>query len=340
MALIKCPECGNNCSDKASDCIHCGHPLCNSIFESDLKPENKNNSTSTTIPEELSVYIDKVDKKNETNNEYIIKIKELESKLVPVNPFSSVVISVLILQAIFIFLSFFYGIKGTQYYDIAGVFTAMSIGIGFPTMIVSIACIFFADKTPKNKGKKIGILSLIIESPIPVFMFFSMIYDIIKKDFSIESRVVTIRTAEILIVVLLLIFFLVKSQKKVSSNKLIQSEINKLKKGLNMSSMEKIVLKKYNIYIPILFVAIILQAVLIIIDSTQESNEGYLLIVALMVSVIIFILSIICIIHSEKCYKRRGRIIGIIFASCSGIILLITIILLAVLTIQLIKEIC
>ena len=27
MALIKCPECGNMVSDKATECIHCGAPL-------------------------------------------------------------------------------------------------------------------------------------------------------------------------------------------------------------------------------------------------------------------------------------------------------------------------
>ena len=27
MALIKCPECGKEVSDKASACIHCGYPL-------------------------------------------------------------------------------------------------------------------------------------------------------------------------------------------------------------------------------------------------------------------------------------------------------------------------
>lgn len=27
MALIKCPECGNNVSDKAKVCIHCGYPI-------------------------------------------------------------------------------------------------------------------------------------------------------------------------------------------------------------------------------------------------------------------------------------------------------------------------
>ena len=27
MALINCPECGNQVSDKANQCIHCGYPL-------------------------------------------------------------------------------------------------------------------------------------------------------------------------------------------------------------------------------------------------------------------------------------------------------------------------
>ena len=27
MALIKCPECGKEISDKSDKCIHCGYPL-------------------------------------------------------------------------------------------------------------------------------------------------------------------------------------------------------------------------------------------------------------------------------------------------------------------------
>ena len=27
MALIKCPECGKEVSDKAKICVHCGYPL-------------------------------------------------------------------------------------------------------------------------------------------------------------------------------------------------------------------------------------------------------------------------------------------------------------------------
>ena len=30
MALIKCPECGKEVSDKVSACIHCGYPLTSS----------------------------------------------------------------------------------------------------------------------------------------------------------------------------------------------------------------------------------------------------------------------------------------------------------------------
>ena len=27
MALIKCPDCGKEVSDKANACIHCGYPI-------------------------------------------------------------------------------------------------------------------------------------------------------------------------------------------------------------------------------------------------------------------------------------------------------------------------
>lgn len=33
MALIKCPECGKEISDKASACIHCGCPIEQKIYE-------------------------------------------------------------------------------------------------------------------------------------------------------------------------------------------------------------------------------------------------------------------------------------------------------------------
>ena len=39
MALIKCPECGGQVSDKAPACIHCGYPLHkkNDVAEEDTK---------------------------------------------------------------------------------------------------------------------------------------------------------------------------------------------------------------------------------------------------------------------------------------------------------------
>ena len=45
MALIKCPECGGQVSDKAEACIHCGYPLKNisqNAQEKMLKQENLN----------------------------------------------------------------------------------------------------------------------------------------------------------------------------------------------------------------------------------------------------------------------------------------------------------
>lgn len=31
MALIRCPECGKEISDKSSECIHCGFPVADMI---------------------------------------------------------------------------------------------------------------------------------------------------------------------------------------------------------------------------------------------------------------------------------------------------------------------
>lgn len=37
MALIKCPECGKEVSDKASQCIHCGYPISSINNQSQFK---------------------------------------------------------------------------------------------------------------------------------------------------------------------------------------------------------------------------------------------------------------------------------------------------------------
>lgn len=39
MALIKCPECGREISDKAGSCPHCGYPINNGENSTDKKEE-------------------------------------------------------------------------------------------------------------------------------------------------------------------------------------------------------------------------------------------------------------------------------------------------------------
>ena len=43
MALIKCPECGKEISDKSKQCIHCGYPL------DELKMNNTNRLYKITL---------------------------------------------------------------------------------------------------------------------------------------------------------------------------------------------------------------------------------------------------------------------------------------------------
>lgn len=50
MALIKCPECGKEISDKSSVCIHCGYPLANSQQEEPHMPQTQ--SARNSAPNE------------------------------------------------------------------------------------------------------------------------------------------------------------------------------------------------------------------------------------------------------------------------------------------------
>lgn len=73
MALINCPDCGKEVSDKVTNCIHCGFPIGKQIDEFPKKRKSKKGLiillsflclillTSTTI---LSIYILKLDKVN------------------------------------------------------------------------------------------------------------------------------------------------------------------------------------------------------------------------------------------------------------------------------------
>lgn len=70
MALITCPECGKQISDKAAACIHCGYPLadinCNnheSIIKVLSSPSYTPEPTSTKISETFSLF--------SADNEYV-----------------------------------------------------------------------------------------------------------------------------------------------------------------------------------------------------------------------------------------------------------------------------
>lgn len=54
MALITCPECGNNVSDKADKCIHCGFPL-ETTTETEIKEENEEKPVKLNHGEEINI---------------------------------------------------------------------------------------------------------------------------------------------------------------------------------------------------------------------------------------------------------------------------------------------
>lgn len=78
MALIKCPECGKEISDKSDKCIHCGFPL----RSTPLLQENINGKyydvtflKDTNIP-----FINKIKQLNELTNCGLVQAKEIAHK--------------------------------------------------------------------------------------------------------------------------------------------------------------------------------------------------------------------------------------------------------------------
>lgn len=68
MALIKCPECGKEISDKALACIHCGYPL-------SLLTVGKQNNIKVKAKENLKEYSFKIINCNRSNAKMIITLK-------------------------------------------------------------------------------------------------------------------------------------------------------------------------------------------------------------------------------------------------------------------------
>ena len=62
MALIHCPECNKEVSDRAEICVHCGYPISKWI-----KKENSNSSQSNEVNEDV--------KDDNPNNIYLYREK-------------------------------------------------------------------------------------------------------------------------------------------------------------------------------------------------------------------------------------------------------------------------
>lgn len=57
MALIKCPECGKEISEKAFTCPHCGYPICDkSLKESDAQEDVEDKKTIEVNNDIISKY--------------------------------------------------------------------------------------------------------------------------------------------------------------------------------------------------------------------------------------------------------------------------------------------
>lgn len=54
MALVKCPECGGNVSDKAENCVHCGYPLLRNVNAASIANATQTETTVDVTQESLT----------------------------------------------------------------------------------------------------------------------------------------------------------------------------------------------------------------------------------------------------------------------------------------------
>lgn len=63
MALINCPECGKEISDRSESCIHCGYPICSSKPKKSVNIEIVDKNNFSKIIEKLKYLIERFGKK-------------------------------------------------------------------------------------------------------------------------------------------------------------------------------------------------------------------------------------------------------------------------------------
>lgn len=59
MALIKCPECNKEISDKAEICVHCGYPISKWIKEENSDSSQSNEDIKDDNPNNIYLYREK-----------------------------------------------------------------------------------------------------------------------------------------------------------------------------------------------------------------------------------------------------------------------------------------
>ena len=79
MALIKCPECGENVSDKSKICIHCGYPLQKEIQYCPYC--GKGNLEEDTLCKFCGKSLQKSDKTNELTKTSCTSLKDFKEEL-------------------------------------------------------------------------------------------------------------------------------------------------------------------------------------------------------------------------------------------------------------------
>ncbi len=112
MTLIQCPECGRDVSDKAEKCIHCGYPLCKTVYAPE-KPEEGIDAENLTHVENSD------DKQEESTEPFADKMDaNIAAPAQPKNNILRIIIGLVIVAVIFYNL-YFYAVSFSPSYYVA-----------------------------------------------------------------------------------------------------------------------------------------------------------------------------------------------------------------------------
>lgn len=214
-------------------------------------------------------------------------------------------------------------------------------------LLLAIFVVFLIDAIKFHKiikiSKTLGIVGAVVTLIVTIFYFLK---------YSMDIAVVS-NWAVILFIAMIVYYFRIADQhldivdvenelialKKANESGLLSDEdyAAKRQNALNMlgtQSLKEVPTLKYNYGVPCIWTSIAVQILSLIIGIATGSSSPSLSSSMAMIFVLSFVAvlfsGIVCIVCSDRCNKRQGRVLGIVFTSLSALVILVILISLVV----------